>query len=130
VAVAGKGAYPRQVSELRISARMRLDDVVREVSDLPFGATDCALPMLYALERELAVDTFVVITDNETWAVAFSTGPRLALRAGDSITYQEVAPCRNRSLSRCSLTRSRPSACASRRAASWWVRSGEALPQA
>jgi 60 kDa SS-A/Ro ribonucleoprotein len=56
------------VSELRISPRMRLDDAVREVSDLPFGRTDCALPMLYALERKLAVDTFVVITDNETWA--------------------------------------------------------------
>ncbi len=47
---------------------MRLDDAVREVSDLPFGATDCALPMLYALERGLKVDTFVVLTDNETWA--------------------------------------------------------------
>jgi 60 kDa SS-A/Ro ribonucleoprotein len=47
---------------------MRLDDAVREVSDLPFGRTDCALPMLYALERKLEVDTFVVITDNETWA--------------------------------------------------------------
>ena len=67
-AVAGVGAYSRSVSELRISPRMRLDDAVREVSDLPFGATDCALPMLYALERTLAVDTFVVITDNETWA--------------------------------------------------------------
>lgn len=41
---------------------------MREVSGLPFGATDCALPMLYALERGLKVDTFVVITDNETWA--------------------------------------------------------------
>jgi 60 kDa SS-A/Ro ribonucleoprotein len=78
VSVAGKGAYSRQVSELRISARMRLDDVVREVSDLPFGATDCALPMLYALERGLAVDTFVVITDNETWAGAVHPHQALA----------------------------------------------------
>jgi len=68
VRVAGQGAYSRQVSELRVSPRMRLDDAVREVSDLPFGRTDCALPMLYALERKLEVDTFVVITDNETWA--------------------------------------------------------------
>ena len=68
VRTAGDGAYARQVSEVRISPRMRLDDAVREVSDLPFGATDCALPMLYALERKLKVDTFVVVTDNETWA--------------------------------------------------------------
>ncbi len=33
-----------------------------------FGGTDCALPMLYALERRLSVDAFVVYTDSETWA--------------------------------------------------------------
>ena len=42
-------------------------DAVAAVSDLPFGPTDCALPMLYALEKRLAVDCFVVLTDNETW---------------------------------------------------------------
>jgi 60 kDa SS-A/Ro ribonucleoprotein len=30
--------------------------------------TDCALPMLYALEKRLAIDLFVIYTDNETWA--------------------------------------------------------------
>ena len=53
---------------LPLSPSMRLDDAVRAVSDLPFGATDCALPMLYALERGLSVDAFVVYTDSETWA--------------------------------------------------------------
>ena len=37
------------LTPLAISPRQRLDDVVRTVSDLPFGGTDCALPMLYAL---------------------------------------------------------------------------------
>jgi 60 kDa SS-A/Ro ribonucleoprotein len=32
------------------------------------GGTDCALPMITALERKLEIDTFVVYTDNETWA--------------------------------------------------------------
>jgi len=32
------------------------------------GGTDCALPMLYAAERKLDVDVFVVLTDSETWA--------------------------------------------------------------
>jgi 60 kDa SS-A/Ro ribonucleoprotein len=54
-------------TDLGISPRQRLDDVARLVSDLPFGATDCALPMTEALTRGLEVDTFVVITDNETW---------------------------------------------------------------
>jgi 60 kDa SS-A/Ro ribonucleoprotein len=56
------------LTPLHISARQRLDDVVRAISQLPMGATDCALPMLYALEHKLAVDAFVIYTDNETWA--------------------------------------------------------------
>jgi len=56
------------LTPLALSARQRLDDVVRTVSDLPFGGTDCALPMLYALDREREIDTFVIYTDSETWA--------------------------------------------------------------
>lgn len=33
-----------------------------------FGATDCAAPMYYALNKGLDVDLFVVCTDNETYA--------------------------------------------------------------
>lgn len=33
-----------------------------------FGGTDCALPMLWANENNVPIDTFVVYTDNETWA--------------------------------------------------------------
>ena len=36
---------------LPLSPSMRLDDAVRAVSGLRFGRTDCAQPMLYALER-------------------------------------------------------------------------------
>lgn len=53
--------------ELPISPRMRLDDVQRSVAGLPFGRTDCALPMLWALEKNLEVETFAIYTDNETW---------------------------------------------------------------
>lgn len=56
------------ITPLDISPRQRLDDIIKKVSSLPFGGTDCALPMRYALERKLEVDTFVVYTDNETWA--------------------------------------------------------------
>ena len=61
-----------------LSPSMRLDDAVRAISGLPFGGTDCALPMLYALERGLSVDAFVVYTDSETWAGAIH--PVQALR--------------------------------------------------
>jgi 60 kDa SS-A/Ro ribonucleoprotein len=60
--------YPAALSELSISPRQRLDDVVKHVSHLPMGGTDCALPMLYALERKIDVDCFIIYTDNETWA--------------------------------------------------------------
>jgi 60 kDa SS-A/Ro ribonucleoprotein len=67
-----------RLEPLALSASMRLDDAVRAVSDLRFGGTDCALPMLHALERGLSVDAFVVYTDSETWAGAIH--PVQALR--------------------------------------------------
>jgi 60 kDa SS-A/Ro ribonucleoprotein len=75
-----KGSYPSQwrqtfgttydtgLSTLAISPRQRLDDVVNSITDIPFGGTDCALPMVEALKHRWAVDTFVVYTDSETWA--------------------------------------------------------------
>ena len=39
------------ITPLAISPRQRLDDAVQAVSGLPFGGTDCALPMLYAGRR-------------------------------------------------------------------------------
>jgi len=55
------------LTPLAISPRQRLDDVIKTVSNLPFGRTDCAQPMTHALATGLEVDTFVVYTDNETY---------------------------------------------------------------
>jgi 60 kDa SS-A/Ro ribonucleoprotein len=52
---------------LDISARDSLETVCRKTDGLPFGATDCALPMLDAMARKIPVDCFVVLTDSETW---------------------------------------------------------------
>ena len=60
-------AFGHEMVPLAISPSMRLDDVVRATSNLPFGATDCALPMLWALEHGVEADAFVVYTDSETW---------------------------------------------------------------
>lgn len=62
------GSSGEHLTPLDISPRQRLDDAIRTVSNLPFGGTDCALPMSYAMDRELEFDTFVIYTDNETWA--------------------------------------------------------------
>jgi 60 kDa SS-A/Ro ribonucleoprotein len=64
----GRRASREPISELSISPRQRLDDAIRSVSDLPFGSTDCSLPMIWAGERNRDYDTIIVITDNETWA--------------------------------------------------------------
>lgn len=51
-----------------ISPDERLDEVVQRMVAMPFGGTDCALPMLHALEQKLEIDAFVIYTDSETWA--------------------------------------------------------------
>jgi len=56
------------ISVLPLSKRQRLDDVVALTDGMPFGGTDCALPMLYALEKGWDVDAFLIYTDSETWA--------------------------------------------------------------
>ncbi len=78
---AGGGRWSRDsaLTPLTISPRQRLDDAIRAVSGLPFGGTDCALPMIKALELGMGVDTFVVFTDNETWHG--DVHPHQALRA-------------------------------------------------
>jgi 60 kDa SS-A/Ro ribonucleoprotein len=73
------GWSPDGLTPLAISPRQRLDDAVKAVSDLPFGGTDCALPMLYATAKQRLVDTFVIYTDSETWAG--DVHPAQALRA-------------------------------------------------
>ena len=64
---------------LNISPRMRLDDVVKRIGNLPFQATDCALPMVWARQNKLRVSGFITYTDSETWAG--NIHPSQALRA-------------------------------------------------
>jgi 60 kDa SS-A/Ro ribonucleoprotein len=87
-------AFSHQMVPIALSPKQRLDDVINVMSRIPMGATDCALPMMYALghnlagsvqssgrgtyyddrgyqasgRRPMSVDAFVVITDNESWS--------------------------------------------------------------
>jgi 60 kDa SS-A/Ro ribonucleoprotein len=60
--------YAPGLMELNISPRQRLDDICRRTEQLPFGGTDCALPMLHAMWHNMDLDAFVIYTDSETWA--------------------------------------------------------------
>ena len=66
------------MAPLSITATDSLADAVHKTQALDFGATDCALPMLDALEKKIPVDCFVIFTDSETWAGP--THPAEALR--------------------------------------------------
>jgi 60 kDa SS-A/Ro ribonucleoprotein len=70
-------AFQDRMVELSISLRQRLDDICKKTERLPFGATDCAQPMLDALARRIPVDVFAVYTDSETWCG--QTHPTVAL---------------------------------------------------
>lgn len=61
-------AFSHGFVPLSISPKQRLDDVMRITDALPFGGTDCALPMLWAMQNNVETDAFVVYTDNETFA--------------------------------------------------------------
>jgi 60 kDa SS-A/Ro ribonucleoprotein len=56
------------ISQLKVSPRQRLDDVVKTINSMSMGGTDCALPMVHALNAKLPIESFAVYTDNETWA--------------------------------------------------------------
>lgn len=56
-----------KLTNLNISGRQRLDDVMSTMYNNTFGGTDASLPMRAARENGWEIDTFVVYTDNETW---------------------------------------------------------------
>ena len=60
-------AFAEKFQEFPIYKNDSVDSIIRRMEDLEFGATDCSLPMLYALEHKIPVDIFVIYTDDETW---------------------------------------------------------------
>jgi len=53
--------------DLGLTAKMTMPEVLRKTNSMNFGSTDCSVPMNYACDRKIPVDTFCVYTDNETW---------------------------------------------------------------
>ncbi len=60
--------FSSSLKTINFSRKSRLDDVLAATRDQNFGSTDCALPMLDSMDSGIAIDTFIVYTDNETWA--------------------------------------------------------------
>jgi 60 kDa SS-A/Ro ribonucleoprotein len=51
-----------------ITPKSTLKSVVEAAARITMGGTDCAAPMVHALQAGIKVDTFVIYTDSETWA--------------------------------------------------------------
>lgn len=60
-------AFSHEMVPVTISPRQRLDDVINHTAHIPFGNTDCAKPMLWAMDNKVKADVFVIYTDSETW---------------------------------------------------------------
>ncbi|XP_020370516.2 60 kDa SS-A/Ro ribonucleoprotein [Rhincodon typus] len=60
-------AFSDEMVPLHITSEMTMDEVFTAMRAVPFGATDCALPMLWANKTKTVADVFLVFTDNETY---------------------------------------------------------------
>jgi len=60
--------FDSRVFEMNITARSRIDDIVKALASICGGATNTALPVHYARQKGMKVDAIVSYTDNETWA--------------------------------------------------------------
>ena len=58
--------FSQEMVDLGFTERTSLGEAERTMYTLPFGSTNCALPMLDALKQGLEVDCFIVLTDSET----------------------------------------------------------------
>lgn len=71
-------AFSDTFMPLNITKKDTLEKVLKKTSGLSFRATDCSLPMQWASSREAKFESFIVITDNETYAG--SVHPHIALK--------------------------------------------------
>lgn len=60
--------FANTFKDLNISEKDSLPTVMNKISRQNFGSTDCSLPMVWSKENGVDFDTFIVVTDNETYA--------------------------------------------------------------
>ncbi|XP_033643575.1 60 kDa SS-A/Ro ribonucleoprotein-like [Asterias rubens] len=60
-------AFSDHLMDAGINPNMKLDEVIKTISNIGMGGTDCARPMLHAKEKKIPIDVFIIYTDNDTW---------------------------------------------------------------
>lgn len=68
VEVMAFGGHLEDMKDRGFTKEMRVNEAMRKTSQINFGATDCSLPMIHALQKRLEIDVFIVYTDSDTWA--------------------------------------------------------------
>ncbi|KAJ7332368.1 hypothetical protein JRQ81_014548 [Phrynocephalus forsythii] len=71
-------AFSHEVVPCHVTENMTLAQVLQKMAEIPMGSTNCSLPILWAEKASVAVDVFIVFTDNET--VTGDIHPATALR--------------------------------------------------
>ncbi|XP_072176709.1 RNA-binding protein RO60-like [Diadema setosum] len=70
--------FTSELTEIPITAGMKLEDAVKKMGELSMGQTDFAQPMLWAAKNKVAVDHFIMCTDCETYNGDVSAADALA----------------------------------------------------
>ena len=63
-------AFSNGMRQVDITDTDTIKQVTTKFQRVSMGGTDCSAPILHALKNGLEIDTFVIYTDNETWAGA------------------------------------------------------------
>jgi len=61
-------AFSDKFVDFDITANSKLNEVITDMNNMPFGRTDCSLPMKWAVNQKIQFDAFIVYTDNETYS--------------------------------------------------------------
>ncbi len=61
-------AFSQNFTPLPFDRDWSVSKMVDYVKQMDFDTTDCAQPMLYALEKRKEFDVFIVYTDSETYS--------------------------------------------------------------
>lgn len=61
------GGFAEGFRDLKITAKDNFTTACRKTQRSNFGRTDCAVPMLHAIQNKIEADVFVVLTDSETY---------------------------------------------------------------
>jgi len=59
--------FNNEMQPINVNPSSSLKEVLDVMENVKWGATDCSLPIIDAMNKKIPIDIFICITDNETW---------------------------------------------------------------